>query len=248
MPGDVFKITFMAKGGGAENMSALKMMPPSAGAKGIEDFVVDTVSKAGPNPCPPTVVGVGIGGNFDTSALLAKKALLRKPVGSPHPDPVYADMEKRILERINKLGIGPMGLGGRTTVAGGAHRQPSLPHRLVPGGGQHQLPFAPHRRNTIFRRITMVEIRFHGRGGQGTVIASKILADAVSKEDKYVQAFPQFGVERRGAPVFAFIRIDDKPIYIRSKIIAPRPCHRRRPVADRCHRRDRRAEKRRLSS
>ena len=113
--GDVFKITFMAKGGGAENMSALKMMPPSAGAKGIEDFVVETVSKAGPNPCPPTVVGVGIGGNFDTSALLAKKALLRKPVGSPHADPVYAEMEKRILERINKLGIGPMGLGGRTT-------------------------------------------------------------------------------------------------------------------------------------
>jgi fumarate hydratase subunit alpha len=113
--GDVFKVTFMAKGGGAENMSALKMMPPSAGAKGIEDFVVETVSKAGPNPCPPTVVGVGIGGNFDTSALLAKKALLRKPVGSPHADPVYADMEKRILERINKLGIGPMGLGGRIT-------------------------------------------------------------------------------------------------------------------------------------
>jgi fumarate hydratase subunit alpha len=115
VPGDVFKITFMAKGGGAENMSALKMMPPSAGAKGIEDFVVDTVLKAGPNPCPPTIVGIGIGGNFDTSALLAKKALLRKPVGSPHADPVYADMEKRILERINKLGIGPMGLGGRTT-------------------------------------------------------------------------------------------------------------------------------------
>jgi fumarate hydratase subunit alpha len=115
VPGDVFKVTFMAKGGGSENMSALKMMPPSAGPKGIEDFVVDTVSHAGPNPCPPTVVGVGIGGNFDTSALLAKKALLRKPVGSPHADPVYADMEKRILERINKLGIGPMGLGGRTT-------------------------------------------------------------------------------------------------------------------------------------
>jgi fumarate hydratase subunit alpha len=115
VPGDAFKITFMAKGGGAENMSALKMMPPSAGAKGIEDFVVDTVLKAGPNPCPPTIVGVGVGGNFDTSALLAKKALLRKPVGSPHQDPLYADMEKRILERINKLGIGPMGLGGRTT-------------------------------------------------------------------------------------------------------------------------------------
>ena len=116
VPGDAFKITFMAKGGGAENMSALKMMPPSAGAKGLEDFVVDTVSKAGPNPCPPTVVGIGLGGNFDTSALLAKKALLRKPVGSPHPDPLYADMEKRILERCNKLGIGPMGLGGCTTV------------------------------------------------------------------------------------------------------------------------------------
>ena len=115
VPGDVFKITFMAKGGGSENMSALKMMPPSAGAQGIEDFVVETVSKAGPNPCPPTVVGVGIGGNFDTSALLAKKALLRKPVGSPHAEPVYAEMEKRILERINKLGIGPMGMGGRTT-------------------------------------------------------------------------------------------------------------------------------------
>ena len=115
VPGDEFKMTFMAKGGGAENMSVLKMMPPSAGAKGIEDFVVDVVSKAGPNPCPPTVVGVGIGGNFDTSALLAKKALLRKPVGSPSADPAYAEMEKRILERINKLGIGPMGLGGRTT-------------------------------------------------------------------------------------------------------------------------------------
>lgn len=115
VPGDEFKMTFMAKGGGAENMSALKMMPPSAGAKGIEDFVVDVVSKAGPNPCPPTVVGVGIGGNFDTSALLAKKALLRKPVGSPSADPAYAEMEKRILERINQLGIGPMGLGGRTT-------------------------------------------------------------------------------------------------------------------------------------
>lgn len=115
VPGDDFKVTFMAKGGGSENMSALKMMPPSAGAKGIEDFVVDTVSKAGPNPCPPTVVGVGIGGNFDTSALLAKKALLRKPVGSPSADPAYAEMEQRILERINRLGIGPMGLGGRTT-------------------------------------------------------------------------------------------------------------------------------------
>ncbi len=116
VPGDAFRITFMAKGGGSENMSALKMMAPSAGVKGIEEFVADTVSKAGPNPCPPIVVGVGIGGNFDTSALLAKKALLRQPVGAPAPEPVYAEMEKRLLERLNKLGIGPMGLGGRTTV------------------------------------------------------------------------------------------------------------------------------------
>jgi fumarate hydratase subunit alpha len=113
--GDGLKITFMAKGGGSENMSALKMMVPSAGSRGLEDFVVETVSKAGPNPCPPIVVGVAVGGNFDTTAFLAKKALLRKPVGSPNPDPVYAGLEKRILERINKLGIGPMGLGGRTT-------------------------------------------------------------------------------------------------------------------------------------
>ena len=115
VPGSGLAVTFVAKGGGSENMSALKMMAPSAGVKGIEDFVVDTLSKAGPNPCPPTVVGVGVGGNFDRVALLAKQALLRKPVGAPHPDPATADMEKRILERINNLGIGPMGLGGRTT-------------------------------------------------------------------------------------------------------------------------------------
>lgn len=115
VPGDQFKVTFMAKGGGSENMSALKMMTPSAGIKGVEDFVVDTISKAGPNPCPPTVVGVAIGGNFDTAAYLAKKALLRKPLGAPNADPFYADVEKRILTRLNNLGIGPMGYGGNTT-------------------------------------------------------------------------------------------------------------------------------------
>ena len=115
VPGEKFKVTFMAKGGGAENMSAIKMLAPAAGQKGIEDFVVETVDKAGSNPCPPIIVGVGIGGNFETSALLAKKALLRRPLGTPHPDPFYADMEKRLLERINKLGIGPQGIGGRIT-------------------------------------------------------------------------------------------------------------------------------------
>ncbi len=115
MPGEKFKVTFMAKGGGAENMSAIKMFAPAAGQEGIEDFVVETVNKAGPNPCPPIIVGVGIGGNFETSPLLAKKALLRRPLGTPHPNPFYADMEKRLLKRINNLGIGPQGIGGRIT-------------------------------------------------------------------------------------------------------------------------------------
>jgi len=113
--GDVFRVTFIAKGGGAENMSAVRMLAPAAGLEGVEDFVVETVEKAGPNPCPPTVVGVGVGGNFEYSAFLAKKALLRRPLGSHNHDPFYADMERRLLERINGLGIGPQGLGGRCT-------------------------------------------------------------------------------------------------------------------------------------
>ena len=115
VPGDTFKITFVAKGGGAENMSAVRMFAPAAGMEGIEDFVVETADKGGSNPCPPIVVGVGLGGTFEFSALLAKKALLRKPLGSHNPDPFYSDMEKRLLERINNLGIGPQGMGGRIT-------------------------------------------------------------------------------------------------------------------------------------
>ncbi len=114
-PGDAFKLTFIAKGGGAENMSAVRMFAPAAGQQGIEDFVVETADKGGSNPCPPIVVGVGVGGNFEYSALLAKKALLRKPLGSHNADPFYADMEKRLLKRINNLGIGPQGMGGRCT-------------------------------------------------------------------------------------------------------------------------------------
>ncbi|MGQ9673820.1 MAG: fumarate hydratase [Candidatus Aminicenantales bacterium] len=115
VPGDTFKITFIAKGGGAENMSAIRMFAPAAGLEGIEDFVVETADKGGSNPCPPIIVGVGVGGNFEYAALLAKKALLRRPLGSHNPDPFYADMERRLLERINKLGIGPQGMGGRIT-------------------------------------------------------------------------------------------------------------------------------------
>jgi fumarate hydratase subunit alpha len=115
VPGNTFKVTFIAKGGGAENMSAIRMFAPAAGQEGIEDFVVETADKAGSNPCPPIIVGVGVGGNFEHSALLAKKALLRRPLGSHNHDPFYADMEKRLLERINNLGIGPQGMGGRIT-------------------------------------------------------------------------------------------------------------------------------------
>jgi len=115
VPGDVFKVTFIAKGGGAENMSQIRMFAPAAGKEGIENFVVEAVDTAGSNPCPPTIIGVGVGGNFEYSALLAKKALLRRPLGSHNPDPFYEEMEKTLLERINNLGIGPQGMGGRCT-------------------------------------------------------------------------------------------------------------------------------------
>jgi fumarate hydratase subunit alpha len=112
--GDKLKIWMMAKGGGAENMSSLNMLKPSQGAEGMVQAVVETVSKAGSNPCPPVVIGVGIGGTIDKVTQLAKKALLRE-VGSTHPDPRLAEMESEMLRRINALGIGPQGLGGSTT-------------------------------------------------------------------------------------------------------------------------------------
>ena len=112
--GDTIKLTVAPKGGGSENMSALKMFAPAAGRKGIIEFVVDTVRNAGPNPCPPIVVGVGIGGNFEVAPLLAKKALL-KDINDKNEDPVFREMEEEILEKVNKLGIGPGGLGGSTT-------------------------------------------------------------------------------------------------------------------------------------
>jgi fumarate hydratase subunit alpha len=114
VPGDKLKLSFLAKGGGCENMSAFKMLTPAAGAKGVKEFVVNTIKNAGGNPCPPVVVGVGLGGTFDQCCMLAKKALLRE-VGGKHSDPFYAQLETEILDEINKLGIGPMGLGGRTT-------------------------------------------------------------------------------------------------------------------------------------
>jgi len=114
VPGDKLKITVMPKGAGAENMTRLAMLLPTQGRQGIIDFVVETVDEAGSNPCPPLIVGVGIGGTAEQTLMLAKKALLRE-VGKPNPDAETAELEKEILKRINNLGIGPMGYGGRTT-------------------------------------------------------------------------------------------------------------------------------------
>lgn len=117
VPGDKVKITLAPKGGGSENMSEVKMMKAADGIDGVKDFVVDRIRRSGGNPCPPIVVGVGLGGNFEQSALLAKKSLLRN-LDEPNSDPKWDAVEKDILKRVNDLGIGPQGLGGRTTALG----------------------------------------------------------------------------------------------------------------------------------
>jgi fumarate hydratase subunit alpha len=114
VPGEKIKITVAPKGGGSENMSRVVMLTPSDGVEGIKRFVVQRVKESGSNPCPPTIVGVGIGGTFEQAALLAKKSLLR-PLGSRNSDPELDKLESEILNEINRLGIGPQGLGGRTT-------------------------------------------------------------------------------------------------------------------------------------
>lgn len=114
VPGDKIKFMVTPKGFGSENMSQLAMMKPADGEEGIKNFVVETIKKAGPNPCPPVIVGVGIGGTADKAFVMAKKATLRR-IGEHNPDKEYARMEKEILERLNNLGIGPGGLGGNTT-------------------------------------------------------------------------------------------------------------------------------------
>jgi fumarate hydratase subunit alpha len=115
VPGDRIRIRVMPKGGGSENMSGVAMLTPAAGLEGIKQYVLDQVAGAGPNPCPPTVIGVGIGGNLETAVLLAKKALLR-PLGEPNRrDQRLEEIERELLARINRLGIGPQGYGGATT-------------------------------------------------------------------------------------------------------------------------------------
>ncbi len=112
--GDKVTLTFLTKGFGSENMSRLAMLRPADGLEGVKRFVLDTAAKAGPNACPPLVLGIGIGGTFDQVALAAKRALARE-LGEPHPDPFYARLEAEILEEVNQLGLGPQGMGGRTT-------------------------------------------------------------------------------------------------------------------------------------
>lgn len=114
VPGDQITVTIAPKGGGSENMSMARLFAPAAGRDGLVEFVVNRVAESGSNPCPPVVVGVGIGGTFDLCARLAKKSLMRE-MGVRHSDPFYAEMEEEILEKVNNLGIGPMGLGGRVT-------------------------------------------------------------------------------------------------------------------------------------
>lgn len=114
VPGDSLKITVAPKGFGSENMSQVKMLKPSDGVEGVKDFIMKVVEDAGPNPCPPIVIGVGIGGTFDSVTLLAKKAMLRE-IGSHNVDPRYAVLEDEMLAKVNTLGIGPAGFGGKTT-------------------------------------------------------------------------------------------------------------------------------------
>jgi fumarate hydratase subunit alpha len=117
VPGDRLRLTVAPKGFGSENMSRLAMLKPSDGEEGVRRFIIETVRLAGPNPCPPVILGVGIGGTFDKVAYLAKKALLR-PLDEPNPDPYYAAMERELLAAVNALGIGPQGFGGGTTALG----------------------------------------------------------------------------------------------------------------------------------
>jgi fumarate hydratase subunit alpha len=117
VPGDKLRVIVAPKGGGSENMSALAMLKPSQGLNGVKDFVLEAVERAGSNPCPPVVVGIGIGGTAEKAMLLAKKAIMRN-LGSSHPDPRFAEFERDLLAEINALGIGPEGFGGRSTALG----------------------------------------------------------------------------------------------------------------------------------
>ena len=142
VPGDACRITVAPKGAGSENMSRLAMLKPADGVQGVKDFVLETVRLAGSNPCPPIVLGVGIGGSFDKCAALAKHALLR-PLDTPNPDPYYAALERELLQTVNAMGIGPQGFGGGDDLPWRIHRAGAHACGLPAGGGQRQLPCDP---------------------------------------------------------------------------------------------------------
>ena len=148
VPGDKLKIIAMPKGGGAENMTRLAMLRPAQGRQGVIDFVVNAVDEAGSNPCPPVIVGVGIGGTAEKTVMLAKRALLRK-VGEPNPNAEFAELEKEILKRVNNLGIGPQGFGGRTTAL--AVHVEALPCHIasMPAAVNLQCHSARHKEATL---------------------------------------------------------------------------------------------------
>ncbi|NIN65890.1 MAG: fumarate hydratase [Anaerolineae bacterium] len=148
VPGDSLKITVVPKGGGSENMSALAMLKPADGRQGVVDFVVKTVEEAGANPCPPTIVGVGVGGTTEKAMWMAKHSLLRE-VGQPSPDPEAAELERDIVKRVNRLGIGPQGLGGRTTALA-VHVETHPCHiASLPVGVNIQCHSARHKQATL---------------------------------------------------------------------------------------------------
>ena len=140
--GDSLKLIVVPKGGGSENMSRVHMLKPAEGWAGVKEKVVATVREAGPNPCPPIIVGVGIGGTFERAALLSKKSLIRE-LGLPHADPELAKLERELLLAVNDLGIGPQGLGGRITALAVQSLDAAVPHRLPAGGRQYPVPRLP---------------------------------------------------------------------------------------------------------
>ena len=137
--GEGFKLIFAPKGGGSENMSRVTMLTPAVGVEGVKEFVVQRVKESGPNPCPPTIVGVGIGGTFEQAALLAKKALLR-PLGSDNPDPELDRLEKAMAGGNQPVGHRTAGSGRTHHLARSARQHDALPHRQPAGGGQHPVP------------------------------------------------------------------------------------------------------------
>ncbi|MBR5479081.1 MAG: fumarate hydratase, partial [Clostridia bacterium] len=148
VPGDKVKITVAPKGFGSENMSAMKMLKPSAKIEDVINFIVEAVDTAGSNPCPPVIVGVGIGGTIEMAAYKAKEALLRE-VGKNNPDELYADMERRALEKINALGIGPQGMGGTVTALAVNIEQYATHIAGLPGGVNMGCHITRHARKVI---------------------------------------------------------------------------------------------------